>query len=82
MRILYLLSREVIILVLAAILIASPIALYSMRKWLQNFAYRVGIHPLLFLMTMLIILSVALLSIGYRSVKVANINPAEAIKYE
>ena len=81
-RIIYLLSKEVLILVSAATLIASPIAFYAMRKWLQSFAFRIEMSPLMFIMTALATLLIALLSVGYRAVKAASANPADALRYE
>ena len=81
-RIIYLLSKEVLILVSAATLIASPIAFYAMRKWLQSFAFRIEMGPLMFILTALATLLIALLSVGYRAVKAASANPADALRYE
>ena len=81
-RIIYLLSKEVLILVSVSILIASPIAFYATGKWLQSFAFRIEISPLMFIMTALVTLFIALLSVGYRAVKAANVDPADALRYE
>jgi putative ABC transport system permease protein len=81
-RIIYLLSKEILILVSAAIFIASPVAFYAMSKWLESFAFRIEMSPLMFIMTALAASLIALLSVGYRAVKSALANPADALRYE
>ena len=77
-----LLSRDFIMLVLIAILIASPVAWYAMNQWLQGFAYRISIQPWVFLLAGAIAVVIALLTIGYQSVKSALVNPASSLKSE
>ncbi len=80
--IMYLLSREVLILVAAAVGLASPLAFYFMHRWLERFAYRIPVHPLMLLTTAAVTLGVAFLTIGYRALKAGLTNPAEALKHE
>lgn len=68
--------------VLLASLIAFPLAYYATNRWLQNFAYRVQVAPLLFLMAAAIALAVALLSISFHIFKTARANPVDSIRYE
>ena len=77
-----LITREVFVLVLAASVVATPLAYYSMQKWLQNFAYRIPISGLLFLVTTLFLVTAALLSVGFRALKAATANPSESLMYE
>ena len=81
-KIIYLLSREVIVLVFVAVFVAAPIAFYSMHKWLQNFAFRIGISPLMFVLTALGTLAIAFLSVSFRAIKAAQANPIDSIRYE
>ncbi len=81
-KIIYLLSREVVVLVCVASLVAAPVAFFSMHKWLENFAFRIGISPLMFVLTALGTLAVALLSVSFRAVKAAQANPIDSIRYE
>ncbi|MCP4726833.1 MAG: FtsX-like permease family protein, partial [bacterium] len=80
--IIVLLSKEIAILVLIASVIASPIAYFGMNNWLSNFAYKINIHPLLFIMTSLIALMIALLTIIFQAYKAARANPVNSLKYE
>lgn len=68
--------------VLLASLIACPLAYYATKMWLQNFAYRVQVAPLLFLMAAALALFVALLSVSFHILKTATVNPADSLRYE
>jgi len=77
-----LLAREFILLVLAAFVIASPIAWFAMNKWLQDFAYRINISWWIFLLTGLLALIIALLTVGFQTVKAAITNPIKSLRTE
>ncbi len=81
-HIVLLLSKEVVLLVAAASAAASPLAYYSLRHWLQNFAFRTSIHPGHFLLTAAVTLGIALGSISYRALKAGHENPVQALKHE
>jgi len=68
--------------VLIANLIAWPVAVYAMHKWLQNFAYKIRISPLIFLMATFAMLLVVLLTTCAQTWKAARSNPVEALRYE
>jgi putative ABC transport system permease protein len=76
------LVREYILLVGAANLIAWPVAYWFMFRWLNNFAYRTGIGWPVFAGTGALTLLIALITVGYQSVKAASANPAAVLKYE
>jgi putative ABC transport system permease protein len=81
-KIILLLSKEVVLLVLAASLIAAPLGYIAMRDWLANFAFRISLRPPLFLLTAITTLGIAILSVSYRAIKAACANPADAIRNE
>ncbi|MGD9346397.1 MAG: ABC transporter permease [Candidatus Aminicenantes bacterium] len=81
-KIVYLLSREVIVLVSVASLVAAPMAYYGMHRWLENFAFRIGISPLMFVLTAIGTLAIALFSVSFRAIKAAQANPIDSIRYE
>ncbi|HNY08026.1 MAG TPA: hypothetical protein PKL64_08015, partial [Bacteroidales bacterium] len=62
--------------------IAWPVAWFSMDKWLQGFAFRIHISMWAFIAAFLIAWFIALFTVSYHALKVANTNPAEALKYE
>ncbi len=77
-----LLSREVLILVIAAVIVAALPAYYFVQKWLQNFAFRIAVSPLMFAATAAAILVVAFLSIAARAFRTAAANPIDTLRYE
>lgn len=81
-QIILLLSRKILLLVFAGAVIASAIAYYAIREWLAGFAYRVGINPLVFLISALIVIGVAFITIGLQSYRTAQRNPALTLRYE
>jgi putative ABC transport system permease protein len=75
-------SREVLILVSISALIAWPAVYYWAGKWLENFYYRIDLGLLSFIAGLTIALAIALLTISYRILRAARINPAQSLKYE
>jgi putative ABC transport system permease protein len=80
--ILTLINREVVILMIVAGVIASPIAWYITNWWLQNFAYRTGLDWWMFVFGGALALLVALLTVSYQSLKAALANPVDSLRYE
>ena len=77
------LSKEFVILVIVANIIALPIAWYFMHTWLQDFAYRIiSIGFGTFLLATALALAVALITVSYQAIKAACANPVDALKYE
>jgi putative ABC transport system permease protein len=77
-----LLSKDFLKLVAVAIILASPIAWYVMNKWLQDFAYRVGIGWWMFVIAAMLALLIAFLTIGFQALKAANTNPVKNLRTE
>ena len=65
-----------------AVLLATPLAWWLMSDWLQNFTYRVTIHPFVFIVSGIILILVAWITLSYFTVKAAKLNPAETLKNE
>jgi putative ABC transport system permease protein len=81
-QVVVLLTKQFLILVASANIIAWPVAFFIMRKWLENFAYRASLSVVLFILSALIALLIALLTVIFYAYRAANINPAKALKYE
>ena len=77
-----LLSKDFIKLILIAIVIATPLCLWAMNQWLQGFAYRITIGPLVFVEAGMISLTIALLTMAWQSVKAAMSNPVNSLRNE
>jgi putative ABC transport system permease protein len=76
------LTKEFLLWVLIANIIAVPIAYYMMEEWLQGFAYRVKIDLHLCLMAGCSVLIITLFTVGYQTMKAALANPVESLRYE
>ena len=75
-------SKETILLVTISALIAWPVIYYYAGKWLENFYYKINLGFFSFISGLTIALVIALLTISYRTIKAARINPARSLKYE
>ncbi|MGD1895233.1 MAG: ABC transporter permease [Cyclobacteriaceae bacterium] len=81
-QIVYLLFKDVMLLVVVASLIAAPIAYWLMDRWLQDFAYRTDINMLLFVLASVAALVIAFATMSFHSVKAARRNPVVSLRYE
>ncbi len=81
-RIVGILVREFLWLVLIANLIAWPLAYIAMHRWLHGFAYRVSLNAHVFLMSGLLTIGIALITVSYQSVRAARANPVDSLRYE
>lgn len=77
-----LLSSEYLKLIAVSFLLAIPSAYFIIKWWLNNFAFKVNIGILIFVAGGIIVALIALLSVSYQSVKAANNNPVDSLKYE
>jgi len=80
--IMVLLCWKFFFLVAIANVFAWPVAFFAMKKWLQNFPYPVRIGIGTFVITALFAFAIALLTVGYQSVRAARVNPVESLRYE
>ncbi|MBX7152033.1 ABC transporter permease [bacterium] len=80
--VLSLMTKEISFLVIAANAIAWPLAYWGMSQWLDNFAYRVDIGVVSFLLSAAIALAIALITVSHLTFKAAKANPVDALKYE
>ncbi|MCK4764311.1 MAG: ABC transporter permease [Candidatus Aminicenantes bacterium] len=75
-------SKEFVILVMVSNIIAWPLAYFIMNKWLQDFAYKTGMGIGIFILSGLMALFIALITVSYQAVKAALTNPLESLRYE
>lgn len=76
------LYKEFLILVVVASLLASPLAYYLFNGWLDSFAYRIDISPIVFLIALLVLMVIAFITIGYQSFNAARSNPVKILRTE
>jgi putative ABC transport system permease protein len=81
-NIVYLFSKEFIILIAIAFLIATPLAWYFMNQWLQDYAYRINISLWLFVTGGLLAIIIALVTISFQAIKAAMANPVKSLRSE
>ena len=77
-----LLSKDFLLLVLIAAIIAFPIAWYAMSNWLKDFAYRINIAWWVFVMAAIVALVIALFTVGFQAIKAALANPVKSLRTE
>jgi len=76
------LSKQFTKWVLLANCFAWPFAYYFMDRWLKNFAYRININIVTFLLSGLLVFAIALLTVCFQSIKAATANPVDSLRYE
>jgi putative ABC transport system permease protein len=81
-QIIFLVFSEYSKLLVAAIVIACPVAYFGMDHWLATFAYRIDIPLLLFALASVTTVIIALVTVSYKSFAVARSNPVDSLKYE
>jgi putative ABC transport system permease protein len=82
LNIFLLMNRPFVLWVLISNLIASPIAWYAMTRWLENYAYKTSISWWIFVVSILLSLIIAILTVTFQALRKANTNPAEILRYE
>ena len=74
--------KQFIQLIMVAFVVSVPIAYLAMNKWLEGFPVRENINPLIFLGSGTVSIIIAWVTVGYQSIKAANINPVDSIMHE
>ncbi len=81
-NIIWLFGKEFIYMLMIAFIIAAPLGWYMMTRWLDTFAYRIHFGAGIFAMAILISLAVAMLTVGYKSIQTALMNPVKSLRSE
>ena len=80
--IVFIFSKEYLKLILFGFLLAAPLAWFVMSEWLNEFAYRINLNIWIFFAGLGVTLLIALVTVGYRSLKAATANPVKSLRYE
>lgn len=80
--ILGLLSKEIVILIVIANLIAWPVAWFLMNKWLDSFAYHIEVNLLVYVLSGVAAVIIALITVSTQTIRAAMTNPSETLRYE
>ena len=79
----HLLSKEIMVMVALALVIASPLAWYAMNDWfLKDFAYRIDIAWWIFLLAGVLTILIALVTVSFQTIKALLVNPASSLRSE
>ena len=81
-NVIWLLSKEFLLLVTIALAVSAPIAGWLMRRWLENFVEHAGLNGWIFLLAGVIALAIALLSVSFQAIRTALANPVKTLRYE
>ncbi len=81
-RIVIMLNLEFIRWILVSFIIACPIIIYSMHKWLENFAYRVNLSWWIFVFSGIITIIISLLTVSWHTWNTATKNPVDCLRHE
>jgi ABC-type antimicrobial peptide transport system permease subunit len=77
-----LLSRDFMLFVLIAFVVAIPIAIWGANQWLSGFAYKIELSAWMFVITALVALVISFITISFQTIKAANGNPVESLRSE
>jgi predicted permease len=75
-------SKEFVILIIIGFALAAPLSWYFSNQWLNQFAYKIEVGPVVFVMGLVATFLIAVFTVGYRSFKAATANPVDSLKYE
>jgi len=81
-QIVFLISRDFMLLIIIAVILAFPLAYFFINDWLQQFAYRTEIHLMTFVLAALLALGITLITIAYHTLRAASANPATSLREE
>ncbi|MBS1504277.1 MAG: FtsX-like permease family protein, partial [Bacteroidetes bacterium] len=76
------LSTDFAVLVLISAVISAPAAWWAMRKWLENYPYRININAWIFLLAAVFVLLIALVTVSFQTIKAAVANPVNSLRSE
>jgi len=82
MSIVGLFSKEFILLISLAFVIAAPVGYYAMKNWLQNYAYHINIGAGIFIIAIATSIVIAAITISYQAIKAALVNPIKSLRSE
>jgi len=82
MSIIGLFSKEFVVLIVIAFVIAAPAGYWIMNSWLDNYAYHISIGPGIFVIAIAASFAIAAITIAYQTIKTARVNPVKSLRSE
>jgi len=77
-----LLTRDFVLLVLISCVIASPLALYFLQNWLDQYNYRINIGPWVFVAAGVVAIAITIITISFQTIRAAIANPVQTLRTE
>ena len=77
-----LLGSDFVLLIVISSLVGIPLSWYLMSKWLEGFAFRIDIGPMAFLFSVLMLLAMTVLTIGFTTARASRANPVDSLRSE
>src|SRR5262249_31466929 len=81
-HIIYMLSRDVLILVVVAAVVVVPLSYYVIDGWMSNFAFRTNLNYFFYALVTLLAMVFVFLTVAFHSLKTARTNPVESLRTE
>lgn len=81
-QVILLITKDFVILVAISCLIASPLAFYSLQRWLDGYYYRIQLGPGVFILSALMAIVITIATISFQALKAALMNPVESLRTE
>jgi len=81
-EIIFWMAKKIGLLISVSFLLGGPIAFFVGKLWLQGFAYRITLGPGIFIMAGIIVILISFLTVSYQTLKAANTNPVDSLRYE
>ncbi|HTE30876.1 MAG TPA: ABC transporter permease [Chryseolinea sp.] len=81
-HILWIFGKEFSVLIIVAFLLAAPMGWFLMSGWLENYAYHIDMNAWIFVAEIAVIAAVVLLTVGYKALRSAFMNPVKALRTE
>lgn len=81
-NILWLFGKEFFLLLIAGFVVAAPVGWWVMHRWLDSFVYRTEPGITVFAVAILFSMIITVLTVGWRAIKTANINPVKSLRTE
>jgi putative ABC transport system permease protein len=78
----FILSKDFLILIGIAFLVAAPVGWLLMNKWLQDFSYRTSISWWIFILAVIAAIVVTCIAVGFQTIKAAVANPIKSLRTE
>ena len=81
-NIVMLFSREFVVLIFVAFVIAAPLAWYFLQKWLENYEYRTPVSWWIFIVAAFASIAIAIITISFKAIRAARSNPVKSLRSE